>query len=101
MKTTVTLEFPLKRGETEIKTITLHKPNAGALRGVSLREVMDMNTDAIVTVVPRISEPKITPQEMATQIDASDLLQLGAALANFVLPPSAIAAAEQSLSPSA
>jgi hypothetical protein len=90
---TVTLTTPLKRGDTEITQITLHKPNAGALRGVSLRACLDMETDAVCTVVPRISDPKITPQEMATAIEAPDLLQLGAALAGFLLPPSVMAEA--------
>lgn len=94
---TIPLTVPLKRGESEIASITLHKPNAGALRGVSLRECMEMYTDAVCTVVPRISDPKITPQEMQ-KLDPADLLQLGAALANFLLPPSLLAEAEKSLS---
>ena len=32
----VTLENPIKRGEQVIEKITLMKPNAGTLRGVSL-----------------------------------------------------------------
>lgn len=97
--TVIPLEKPLKRGETEITKITLHKPDSGALRGVSLRDIIDMNTDAIVVVVPRISDPKIAPQEMP-KIDPCDLLSLGAALANFFLPPSLVAeAAKQFLSP--
>lgn len=93
--TLIKLEKPLKRGDNEVSEITLHKPNAGALRGVSLRECIDMNTDAIVRVIPRISDPKITEQEMQRDIEPSDLLQMGAALANFLLPPSLIAEAEK------
>lgn len=94
--TIITLEKPLQRGDNQITTISLHKPNAGALRGVSLREVFEMNTDAIVAVVPRISDPKITSAEMQ-QLEPSDLMQLGAALANFMLPPTLIAEAEKQL----
>ncbi len=94
--TIIALEKPLKRGESEITQINLHKPNAGALRGVSLRDCLDMNTDAVCTVIPRISDPKITPQEMQT-IDPCDLLQMGAALANFLLPPSLVAEAEKTI----
>lgn len=92
--TLIKLETPLKRGETEVSQITLHKPKSGALRGVSLRECLDLNTDAICTVIPRISDPQITPQEMA-RIEPCDLLQMGAALANFLLPPSLLAEAEK------
>lgn len=98
--TLIKLETPLKRGDKEITEITLHKPNSGALRGCSLRDCLDMNTDAICTVIPRISDPQITQQEM-TKLEPCDLLQMGAALANFLLPPSLYAEAEkQFLSPS-
>ena len=94
--TTITLEVPLKRGDNEIATITLHKPNSGHLRGVSLKDCFEMNTDAVVALVPRISDPQITPQEMI-KFDASDLLQMASVIANFVLPPSLVAEAEASL----
>jgi hypothetical protein len=35
----VTLENPIKRGEQVVSAITLIKPNAGTLRGVSLAAV--------------------------------------------------------------
>ena len=99
--TTVTLTRPIQRQAGEIAIITLHRPNSGSLRGVSLRECLELNTDAIVAVVPRISDPQITAQEMAG-VDPSDLLQFGAALANFLLPPSLKAtAAEPPASPDA
>lgn len=95
METTlIKLEKPLKRGDAEVAEIALHKPNAGSLRGVSLHECINMNTDAIVRVIPRISDPKITEAEMQ-RIDPSDLVQMGAALANFMLPPSLVAEAEK------
>lgn len=98
--TEVTLEYPIKRGENRIEKITLHKPKSGALRGVSLRDVLDMKPEAIFTITPRISDPKLTSAEMETEVDPADLLQIGAALANFLLPPSALAAANASLSQS-
>lgn len=94
--TAVTLSAPIKRGDKEVADITLHKPNAGALRGVSLRELLDMNTDAIVTVVPRVSDPKITPQEMQA-MEPCDLLMMGAALAGFLLPPELKTEAEKEI----
>lgn len=94
--TVVPLSAPIKRGDKDLANITLHKPNAGALRGVSLRELLDMNTDAIVTVVPRVSDPKITPQEMQA-MEPCDLLKMGAALAGFLLPPELKAEAEKEI----
>ncbi|MBS0353025.1 MAG: phage tail assembly protein [Proteobacteria bacterium] len=94
--TVIPLEKPLKRGDQEIKSITLHKPNAGQLRGVSLRNALEMQADVICLIVPRISDPKITPQEM-NQVEPCDLLSMGAAIANFLLPPSLVAEAESHL----
>lgn len=92
--TVIKLEVPLTRGDKQITEVTLHKPNAGALRGVSLRDAIEMKVDVTLSLVPRISEPKLTAQEM-NQLDACDLLSMSAGIANFLLPPSLIAEAEQ------
>lgn len=91
---TVTLDTPIKRGETEITTVTLRKPLGGALRGVSLRELLDMDGGAIMKVVPRLSDPALTDADMA-KVDGADLLQMGAVIAGFLLPKAVMAEAEQ------
>ncbi|UCV02311.1 phage tail assembly protein [Dechloromonas denitrificans] len=96
---TITLEVPIQRGDNKVASITLHKPNAGALRGVSIRAILDMEADTITKVVPRISDPKLTEQE-AAQLDPVDLMQSGIALANFFMPKAALAEAAASLQPS-
>ena len=93
---TITLDVPIKRGETEITAITLHKPNAGSLRGVSISACMQLEVDAIINVVPRISDPKLTPQEAAA-LDLADITQAGVAIAAFFVPKAAMAEAETSL----
>lgn len=92
----ITLETPLKRGETEITKITINKPNSGALRGASLRGLLDFQTDDIIKVLPRVSEPALTEQE-AARLDPADLLQMGAMIATFLLPKQAIADAEKAV----
>ena len=94
---TITLDVPIKRGETEITTITLRKPMGGALRGVSLRELLDMDTASIIKVVSRVSEPTLSEIELNTVVDPADLLQMGVALSGFLLPKAIKAAAEQSI----
>lgn len=81
----ITLDVPIQRGETSIEKLTLHKPNAGALRGVSVRAVLDMDVDTIIKVVPRVSDPKITDQE-AARLDLADLAQAGLVLSSFFMP---------------
>lgn len=82
--TQITLSKPIKRGENEITAITIHEPNAGSLRGISVSDVLSLNTDAIVKLIPRISDPKITEQEML-RFGLRDLANMGGAIANFFL----------------
>lgn len=84
-KTTITLQSPIKRGETEILQLEIVKPNASALRGASLRGLLDLQTTDILTVLPRVTMPALTPMETSL-IDPADLVQIGAELAGFLLP---------------
>lgn len=85
MDNTVTLDAPIKRGEKEITRITLNKPNSGALRGASLRGLLDFQTDDIIKVLPRITDPALTDHE-ANRLDPADLVQMGGVIARFLLP---------------
>lgn len=91
---TITLEEPIKRGETEIAEIDIRKPMAGALRGVSLRALLDFETDAIIKVLPRISEPPLTESECG-RMDPADLVQSGAAIAYFLVSRRALEQAQE------
>ncbi|MGQ5524819.1 phage tail assembly protein [Chitinimonas sp. PSY-7] len=82
---TITLETPIQRGEQLIETVTLRKPKAGNLRGISLLNLMQMETDAVIRVVPRISEPTLNAQDM-DRLDTADLVQFGTMIAGFLLP---------------
>ncbi|STG65309.1 tail E family protein [Escherichia coli] len=62
---TVQLDTPIMRGKTQITEIVLRKPQSGALRGTRLQAIMDMDVGAMMTVIPRISTPTLTAQEMA------------------------------------
>lgn len=90
----ITLETPIKRGETEITAIELRKPTSGALRGVSLRCLLDFQADDLIKVIPRISEPSITNYE-AARLDPADLMQLGVVIAGFLLPKQALEQAQE------
>lgn len=83
--TTITLETPLTRGDMQITAITLRQPTVGALRGVSLRGVIDMEVAAITTVLPRITEPALIEAEVA-RLDPADILQCGMVIASFFVP---------------
>lgn len=82
----VTLDTPITRGENlTITEITLRKPGAGELRGVSLVELSRLEVGALMTVLPRISQPTLLPEEVR-QMDPADLLQCGTEISSFLLP---------------
>ena len=80
----VPLERSIKRGEKEITEIEIIKPNSGALRGASLRGLLDFKADDIITVLPRVTLPALTPAE-AQCLDPVDLLEMGAKIVDFLL----------------
>lgn len=92
----VVLDQPITRGETTIAQITLRKPNAGELRGVSLAELLQLDVAAIMRVAPRISIPSLTESEVRS-MDPADLVDVGGKIAGFLLKKSVRA----ELSPSA
>lgn len=83
----VTLESPVKRGGQEVASITLLKPNAGTLRGVSLAAVANSEVDALIKVLPRMTYPSLTEQEVAA-LELPDLVALAGKVVGFLSPNS-------------
>lgn len=83
----ITLDRPIKRGDTEITEITLRRPDAGELRGVILSDLLRMETTAVCAVLPRITQPLLTPNEVA-KMDPADLFQCAMQVTDFLLPQS-------------
>ncbi|ADU99021.1 phage tail assembly protein [Alicycliphilus denitrificans] len=81
----VILDVPLQRPGGELRKVLIRKPNAGALRGLSLIELLNMNTTALQTIIPRITEPMIHKPEV-NQIDPADLVAIGTEVAGFLVP---------------
>ncbi|AMO47658.1 Phage tail assembly chaperone protein, E, or 41 or 14 [Kosakonia oryzendophytica] len=84
----ITLENPITRGEQSITVITLMKPNAGTLRGVSLAAVANAEVDALIKVLPRITSPSLTEQEVSA-LDLVDMVALAGKVVGFLSPASA------------
>lgn len=82
---TIKLDTPIQRGTQTIAEITLRKPIAGELRGTPLTAVMQMDVDALATVLPRISTPTVTKHDV-NAMDPADLMQLGLVVATFFVP---------------
>lgn len=79
----IILEQAIKRGESSITEITLRKPAAGELRGLKLADLINGDVNATIRLVPRISQPTLTEQEVAA-LDVADLLGCADAIAGFL-----------------
>lgn len=78
------LEEPIRRGEQEIKSVTLRKPKAGELRGISLTSLGELDVSALQKVLPRITQPSLTEAEVAG-LELADITAMGMAVASFLL----------------
>ncbi|WP_027818836.1 phage tail assembly protein [Paraburkholderia bannensis] len=90
---THTLDTPITRGGQTIDKLTLRKPSAGELRGVSLADLVNLDVSALSKVLPRITTPTLTEFDVA-QLDPADLVQLGGMFAGFLMPKAAKARME-------
>ncbi|MCL2020927.1 MAG: phage tail assembly protein [Betaproteobacteria bacterium] len=89
----ITLEHPLKRGESTLNEIRFLEPKGtGWLKGIKLFDLMQMDTTALTIVLPRITDPALTEQEIRALLHPADLVQLGAEVAGFLAPKSLTAA---------
>ena len=90
MTKTVTLENPIRRGENFVPVVEIRSPSGtGWLRGVKIFDLAQLDVSALTTVLPRITVPALTEQEIRNALSAPDLFQLGAAVVDFLLPKSA------------
>ncbi|MDO9571169.1 MAG: phage tail assembly protein [Hydrogenophaga sp.] len=80
---TIHLDTPIRRDGQTIAVIELRKPAAGELRGLSMLALLQMDVDAIATLLPRISTPTVSKPE-ALQMDPADLLAVGVEVAGFL-----------------
>lgn len=83
----ITLDEPLKRGEQTITSVSVRKPASGELRGVALSDLLNLEVNAVIKILPRVTSPSLTEQEVA-RLDPADLVQLGSKVAGFLLPKS-------------
>lgn len=81
----IQLDAPIQRAGQTITHVQVRKPNAGALRGLSLVEVLQMNVTALQTLLPRVTEPPLMKTEVAN-MDPADLVAMGTEVVTFLVP---------------
>jgi hypothetical protein len=83
----ITLSSPIINGKTEITKITIRKPLAGDLRGVKLLNFVDADIDSLAKVLPRISTPTLSEQDVYN-MDLTDLTNVVVEMSGFLKPKS-------------
>ena len=79
---TIDLDQPILRGEMVISQVNINKPKTGALRGLSLSDIMKLDVDVIIKLIPRISTPTIVEHE-AANLELVDLMKIATAVIGF------------------
>ena len=79
----VLLDSGFKRGDDQVKEITLVKPNTGHCRGLSLKDVLSFEINALAVLLPRITLPAMTSQEVYT-LELMDTLKIAEGITGFL-----------------
>lgn len=85
----ITLTKPLMRGETSYSQIRLNKPGSPECQGCDLLSLVQMNVTQVHKVLPRITQPAVSPADFIggskANIDISILFEMAGEIAGFLL----------------
>lgn len=82
---TITLAEPIRRASgVDVTAITLRKPKAGELRGLSISNIVNSDAGSLITLLPRIADPFITEAE-AADLSAEDFAEIGGTVVGFFM----------------
>lgn len=73
---TVTLSAPVRIDGQAVTEITLRKPMTGELRGLSMIDILRMDVNAMIRLLPRISQPPLSERQLANEIAPEDFTDL-------------------------
>lgn len=80
----VKLDTPIIRDKTKVTEITLRRPKAGELRGLSMADLARLDVSAMLTLIPRISSPTINREELE-DLPTEDMFALATEVGSFLL----------------
>ncbi|HEY9092044.1 phage tail assembly protein [Parasphingorhabdus sp.] len=83
---TVTLSTPIIVGDKTIDKLTLRKPTAGELRGLSLQDIMTTEVTAMLSIIPRICEPALNPEQV-NGLEVDDFSMIAGTIRGFFMTP--------------
>ena len=74
----------------KVRKISLRKPRAGELRGLAVSEIVRMEVNSLIKLIPRISTPHFS-EEQVGKLDPSELMDFGAKITTFFVKPAQMA----------
>ncbi|MFC0683560.1 phage tail assembly protein [Novosphingobium clariflavum] len=80
----VVLVEPIVRGPRTIESLNIRKPKAGELRGTSMQDILTTDVAAMLRLIPRVSEPSLTPEE-ADNLTSEDFAELAGVIRGFFI----------------
>jgi hypothetical protein len=87
------LTHPIERKGETITEVAVIEPSAGALRGIKLTQLLQMDVTTLGLLLPRITQPALLPDEVAA-LKPVDLMKLANEVVLFFVDPADLAAAE-------
>lgn len=78
----VSLKKPVKHGDNVISSVIVREPTESSLRGLSLIDVLKMESAALTILIPRVTTPTLHANHTAA-LSAADRLRLGVAIQSF------------------
>lgn len=78
----VTLKKPVQHGDSQIGSVIVREPTESTLRGLSLIDVLKLESQALTVIIPRVTVPTLHANHTAA-LSATDRLRLGLAIQSF------------------
>lgn len=72
----VTLCKPVQIDGKPVTEITVRKPSTGELRGLSLVDILTMDVSAMIKLLPRITQPPLSAEQISKEIEPEDFTDL-------------------------
>lgn len=82
----VTLSNSIKVDGKDVTGVDIRKPNSGELRGLKLTDILQMDIDSMFKLLPRITTPPLSPQQVA-ECDPADLTAMSVKTVSFFAKP--------------
>lgn len=82
---TIILTRPIERGEGELAKLTIREPQTGDMRGLKLVDILHIDVNALLILLPRITVEGLTGPE-AAKLAPADLARAGGAVVGFFAP---------------